>query len=246
MKVLGVDIGGSALKGAPVDTGSGRLLAEKFQIDTPEVQTPEEVAGSVAEMARHFRWRGPIGVGFPGTMIAGRVAFLGNLSQDWVGRDAAGLFAAATGRRVSVINDADAAGLAEMRFGAGRGQPGTVLLLTAGTGIGSALFRDGRLVPNLEFGHVPLHGRPAEKYAAASVRRVLGLGWPQWAGRFNEYLTLVEGLLWPDLIIIGGGVSRESARWFKHLKTRARVVPAALHNEAGIVGAALGLPRARR
>ena len=246
MKVLGIDIGGSALKGAPVDTKTGRLLAERHHIETPQVQTPAEVAATVRDLARHFHWRGPIGIGFPGTMLGGRVAFLGNLSQDWVGLDAGTMFSKTTGCRVSVINDADAAGLAEMRYGAGRDERGTVLMLTAGTGIGSALFREGVLVPNTELGQLTLRGAPAEKYAAASVRKKEDLTWPKWAKRFSEYLGLVDSFIWPDLIIVGGGVSKKSDKWFKYLKTRAKTVPAQLHNDAGIVGAALAAEWARR
>jgi polyphosphate glucokinase len=238
-QILGIDIGGSSIKGAPVNLRTGRLAAERLTLPTEPGQSPEATIRAVCAMARHFAWQGRIGIGFPGSILDGRVAFLGNLSQRWVGVRAARRFGRATGCPVAVLNDADAAGLAEMRFGAGRGARGTVLMLTAGTGIGSALFREGVLVPNLELGQVPLLGRPAEKHCAASVRTRRRLSWPQWAGRFNRYLTLLEGMIWPDLIIIGGGVSRDHRKWFRYLRTRGKVVPARLHNDAGLIGAAL-------
>lgn len=246
MKVLGIDIGGSAVKGAPVDTKTGRLLAERHRIETPAGQTPAETARAVRALVDHFKWRGPVGIGFPGAIVDGRVVFVGNLSQQWVGRDAVQLFAKATACRVAVLNDADAAGLAEMRFGAGRGETGSVLMLTAGTGIGNALFREGVLVPNLELGQLRYRGRPVERYAAASVRQRLGLNWRQWAERFNVYLRLVDGIVWPELVIIGGGLSKEHAQWLKFIKARPRVVPAQLHNDAGIIGAGLVAALRRR
>ena len=246
MRILGIDIGGSALKGAPVDTRTGRLLAERHRVEIESPCPPAQAAAAAREIARHFRWRGPVGIGFPGVMQRGRVKFLGNLGQEWVGVNAEKLFARATGCGVTVINDADAAGLAEMRFGAGRGHRGRVLLLTAGTGIGSALFHDGRLFPNTEFGHVPVRGRSGEKFFAAAVKTRRHLTWKQWAGGFGGYVRLLERLLWPELIIIGGGVSAKSGKWFKYLRLRTRVVPAKLHNEAGIVGAALAGSGGRR
>ena len=239
MKILGIDIGGSALKGAPVDFKTGRLCAKRYCIATPKVQTPSETRDVVCAIARHFKWTGLIGIGFPGTIIDGRVVFLGNLSPAWKGISVTNCLSQATGCRVSVVNDADAAGIAEMRFGAGRGAQGTVLVLTAGTGIGSALFRGGMLVPNLELGQVEMRGRPAEKYVSAAVRLRHNLTWTQWARRFNSYLQMLECLVWPELIIIGGGISEEHKHWFQYLKLRAHAVPAKMHNNAGIVGAAL-------
>lgn len=239
MKVLGIDIGGSALKGAPVDTKTGRLLAERHRVEIKSPCTLREGMAAAREITRHFKWKGPVGLGFPGVIQDGRIGEVGNLGDVWVGRNGAALFRRATGCRVRLINDADAAGLAEMRFGAGRGRQGTVILLTFGTGIGSALFYDGRLLPNAELGHIPWRGKPFERYAAASVRKRARLDWPEWAERVNVYLATVERLFAPGLIIIGGGVSKKSAKFLKFIRTKARVVPARQQNEAGIVGAAL-------
>ncbi len=238
MKILGIDIGGSALKGAPVDTGTGKILAERHRIPTPERLTPAKTAAAAAEIARHFKWRGPIGVGFPGVIEGGRILTAANLHPDFVGCDGRALFSRATGCRVSLVNDAAAAGLAEMQFGAGRNFKGKALLLTLGTGVGSVLFHQGVVFP-CEFGHLPFKGRDAEKYVAASVRKDKGLSWVEWAGRLDKYLSLLEKVLWPELIVIGGGVSSKYEKFFKYLKTRARLRPARMHNGAGIVGAAL-------
>jgi polyphosphate glucokinase len=239
MKALGIDIGGSALKGAPVDLNSGKLLAERFRIETPEAVTPAQMAKHIREMAAHFRWHGPIGVGYPGVIVNNHTMTAANMHKSWVGCDAGNLLGRATGCRVELINDADAAGLAEMRFGAGRKFEGSVLLLTLGTGIGTALFFRGQLFPNTELGHLPWKGRSAEKFAAASVRKKKDLSWEEWAGRVDKYLAKMEALFWPELIIIGGGVSTKHTQFFKYLKTRARLVPARLFNNAGIVGAAV-------
>jgi len=240
MNVLGLDIGGSAFKGAPVDTTTGRLLAERLRVEIPAPCTLADGRAAARAIARHFNWRGPVGVGFPGIVRAGRIGAVGNLGAVWENQHAATLFRRATGCPVHVLNDADAAGLAEMRFGAGRGRRGTVLMLTLGTGIGSALFFDGRLFPNAELGHIPWRGRPFERFASASARKRARLDWPEWAERLNVYLAVVERLVSPDLIIIGGGVSKKHDKWLPLLRTQARVVPARLHNDAGIVGAALG------
>lgn len=239
MKVLGIDIGGSAFKGAPVDTKTGRLLAERHRV---EIQSPCSVRDGLAAartIVKHFNWKGPVGIGFPGIVEDGRIGEVGNLGDVWVGQNGAALFRRATGCRVRLVNDADAAGLAEMQFGRGRGKKGTVILLTFGTGIGSALFRDGRLFPNAELGHIPWRGRPFERYAAASVRKRARLEWPEWAQRVNVYLGVVERLFAPRLLIIGGGVSKKADKYLQFIRTRAPVVAARLNNDAGIVGAAL-------
>jgi polyphosphate glucokinase len=238
MKILGIDIGGSALKGAPVDTRTGRLLAARHRIPTPEVVTPAKMARAVGEIAVHFRWRGPIGIGFPGVINGTRILTSANLHPRFVRCDGGRLFAKATGCRVALINDAAAAAVAEMKFGAGRGVEGKTLLLTLGTGVGSAMACRGVVVP-LELGHLPWKGRAAEKYVASSVRENRDLSWKEWAHRLNEYIGVLEEILWPELIIVGGGVSAKHAKYFGFLKTRARLVPAVLLNEAGIVGAAL-------
>ncbi len=239
MKILGIDIGGSAVKGAPVDTQTGRLLAERFRIETPTRLTPRAMARTVAAVVAHFKWRGPVGIGFPGVVEGSTIRTAANLHPGFIGLDGAKLFRAATGRRVSLINDADAAGLAELRFGAGRRRKGTVLVLTLGTGVGSALFCDGIRWPNSELGHLPYKGRSFEKFVSAAVRKRKGLTWEEWVRRLNLYLHTVETVLWPGLIIIGGGVSSKHEKFFSLLRTRAHIVPAQMGNAAGIVGAAL-------
>lgn len=239
MKVLGIDIGGSAFKGAPVDTKTGRLLAERHRVP---IESPCSLADGLAaarSIVDHFAWEGPVGIGFPGIVRDGRIGAVGNLGDHWAGTNGAALFRRATRRPVTLVNDADAAGLAELAFGAARGRAGTVLLLTLGTGIGSALFHRGVLFPNSEFGHIPHHGKPFERYASAAVRERLELSWQDWCERLNKYLACVERLVSPDLIILGGGVSKKHDKWFKYLQTQARVVPARMRNDAGIVGAAL-------
>jgi len=239
MKVLGIDIGGSAFKGAPVDIKTGRLLAERHRV---EVKSPCSLAEGIAaarEIARHFNWKGPVGIGFPGIIQDGRIGAVGNLGAVWEGQNGSVLFRRATGCPVKLVNDADAAGLAEVKFGVGRGKKGTVLLLTFGTGIGSALFYNGMLFPNAELGHIPWRGKPFERYASAAVRKRARLDWPDWAKRVNIYLSVVERLFSPGLIIVGGGVSKKADKFLPLLHAKARVVPARLHNDAGIVGAAL-------
>lgn len=239
MKTLGIDIGGSALKGAPVDTTTGSLLAERHRIPTDEPLSPTQMGRAVAEMVDHFRWRGPVGVGFPGVIHGSRILTSSNLHRDFIDCDGGKLFSKAVGRRVALFNDAAAAGLAEMKFGAGRNFNGKALLLTLGTGVGSALFYRGVLIP-CEFGHLPMEdGKSAEKFVAASVREKKDLSWEEWGGRLNEYLDALERILWPELIIIGGGVSAKHRKFFPLLETRAKLVPAEFFNEAGIVGAAL-------
>lgn len=236
---LGVDIGGSGIKGAPVGLERGALAAERVRVETPQPATPEAVIAATAAVIAGFGMDGPVGIGLPAAIVGGRVMTAANLDQAWIGMDAERLFSAAVGRSCVLLNDADAAGLAEVRFGAGAGVPGVVLMLTLGTGIGSALFVDGRLVPNTELGHIEVRGKDAELRAAASVRKAKRLSMKAWARRLDEYIDRVDRLLWPDLIILGGGISRRAAEFLPHLTPRPRVVPAALQNEAGIVGAAL-------
>lgn len=236
---LGIDIGGTGIKGAPVDVAGGALLVERTRIPTPQPATPAAVAGVVAEIARGFDWTGPIGATFPAVVRRGVVHTANNVDQAWIGTDAAALLSSAAGTTVNVLNDADAAGVAEMAFGAGQGRAGTVVVLTLGTGIGSAIFVDGTLVPNTEFGSLEVRGKAAERRAAESVRERKDLSWKEWAERLNEFLASLETLLWPDLIVVGGGVSKKAAKFLPRLDTRAEVVPAALRNDAGIVGAAL-------
>ncbi len=238
MKILGIDIGGSALKGAPVDIRTGRLLAERLRIETPVPLSPARMAAAVAGLARQFKWRGPIGIGFPGVIHGPRILTSANLHPGFIGCNAEKLFATATGCPVALINDAAAAALAEMKFGAGRNFAGKTLLLTLGTGVGSALFYRGRLFP-CELGHLPLKGRDAEKWVAASVREKKDLSWEVWGTRLGKYIRILEKILWPELIIIGGGVSAKHLKYFKYVRPRARMVPAKFLNGAGIAGAAL-------
>jgi polyphosphate glucokinase len=245
--VLGIDIGGTGIKAAPVDTATGELTAERQKLETPHPATPDAVVEVVAQLVQAFSWTGPAGVTFPGVVVDGVIRTAANLDHAWVGVDAVTLFEAKTKLTVTVLNDADAAGVAEMRFGAGKGVGGTVLLLTFGTGIGSALFTDGVLVPNTEFGHVEIRGKDAERRASELAREEHDLSWESWAGRVDEYLSHVEALLSPGLIIIGGGVSRKAEKFLPLLTgLRAKVVPATLQNEAGIVGAAMALDAAGR
>jgi polyphosphate glucokinase len=240
--VLGIDIGGTGVKAAPVDTSTGVLLTERRKLDTPHPATPEAVTEVVAQLVRDFHWTGKAGLTFPGVVVDGVIRTAANLDHAWIGTDAGKAFGAATGLAVTVLNDADAAGVAEMRFGAGKDEPGTVLMLTLGTGIGSALFTNGVLVPNTEFGHIEIRGKDAEKRASEHAREAGDLSWGAWAGRVDEYLEHMEALLSPGLIIIGGGISKKSGKFLPRLTgLRARVVPAAMLNDAGIVGAAMSV-----
>lgn len=239
MQILGIDIGGSGIKGAPVDVSSGKLLTERQRIPTPQPSVPEAVGDVVAELARSFQWAGPIGCTFPAVVKAGVTYSAANVDKSWVNFEAQKLLEKKTQCPVLVLNDADAAGIAEMQFGAGRGQAGLVIVLTFGTGIGSAIFVDGRLVPNTEFGHMEIRGKDAEHRAADRIREEKDLSWEKWAGRVNEFLERMELLFSPDLFIIGGGVSKKHQKFIPLLHTRAEIVPAQLLNDAGIIGAAL-------
>jgi len=240
MHALGIDIGGSGIKAAPVDVTTGKLLADRQKIETPRPALPDAVADVVKKLTTSFNWSGPIGITFPGVVTDGTTRTAANMEPSWIGLDAASLFGQATGNPVRVLNDADAAGVAEMTFGAGVGETGTVLMLTFGTGIGSALFVSGTLVPNTEFGHIEIRGEDAEKRASERAKELHDLSWGKWAGRVDEYLRHIEGVLSPDLFIVGGGVSRQSEKWVPRLTgIRARITPATLLNEAGIVGAAM-------
>ncbi len=239
MQVLGIDIGGTGIKAAPVDVLTGKLAAERVKILTPRPAVPDAVADVVRDLAKGFGWTGPAGITFPGVVINGTTMTAHNLDTTWIGRDARKLFADATGLHVRVLNDADAAGVAEMKFGAGAGESGTVVMVTFGTGIGSALFHDGILVPNTEFGHIEIHGKDAETRASQRAKELHDLSWGKWAGRVDEYMDHLEALLAPDLFIVGGGISRQADKFLPLLSLRARVVAAALHNDAGIVGAAM-------
>ncbi|SEJ24681.1 Polyphosphate glucokinase [Deinococcus reticulitermitis] len=238
--ILGIDIGGSGIKGAPVNTRTGELAGERYRIPTPPGARPDDVKAVVAQLVEHFGLPGAVGVTFPGIVQHGRTLSAANVDPDWIGLDADALFTEATGHELHLINDADAAGLAEAQFGAGRGVMGTVMMLTFGTGIGSALIHDGKLVPNTEFGHLWLREKHAEDWASDRARERDDLNWKQWIKRVNKYLQHLELLFSPDLFIIGGGVSKRADKWLPHVELgRSRLVPAALQNEAGIVGAAM-------
>ncbi|MGZ9235000.1 MAG: polyphosphate--glucose phosphotransferase [Anaerolineales bacterium] len=239
MEILGVDVGGSGIKGAPVDIKTGKLVAERVRIKTPEGAEPEPVAQVVAQIAQSFDWKGPIGVGFPAPIKNGIAMMAANISEKWIGLNADELFTATTGCPCQVGNDADVAGLAEMTFGAGQDQTGTVIMLTLGTGIGTAIFSDGHLLPNTEFGHLEINGKDAESRASDAARQRKDLPWPKYAKRLNTYMMQMEKLFWPDLFIIGGGISKVHDKFIPLLTLQARVVPAQLQNEAGMVGAAL-------
>ncbi|MFD3872886.1 polyphosphate--glucose phosphotransferase [Streptomyces sp. NPDC058623] len=241
MEIFGVDIGGSGIKGAPVDLDRGELAQERHKVLTPHPATPEGVAGCVAEVVDAFSWKGPVGVTFPGVVTHGITRSAANVDQGWIGLDAASLLSSRLGgRKVTVLNDADAAGIAEITYGAGRDVSGTVILLTLGTGIGSAVFRDGLLVPNTELGHLELKGHDAETRASVKAKEDEDLSWPHWARRLEKYLAHVEMLFSPDLFILGGGVSRKPEKFVPLIEgVRAEIVPAKLQNDAGIVGAAM-------
>lgn len=236
--VLGIDIGGSGIKGAPVNLETGELLAERHRIPTPQPATPEAVANVIAQLVTHFDWKSHVGCTFPAVVKNGVTYTAANVDQSWINADADSLFERKTGLQVHMLNDADAAGLAELQFGAGKGHEGLVMLLTFGTGIGSALMYHGVLVPNTELGHLEIRGKDAEHRASDRVREEKDLDWEKWGERVNEYLNRVEALFWPDLFIIGGGVSKKFDKFKGFLSTRAPIVPAMLLNDAGIVGAA--------
>jgi polyphosphate glucokinase len=237
-QAFGIDIGGSGIKGAPVNLETGELAAERIRIPTPQPSTPDAVAGVVAEIADRFGWSGRVGCAFPAVVKAGRTMTAANVDAAWIDCPATELLASELGNPVALLNDADAAGLAEMRYGAGRGIDGLVIMLTLGTGIGSAIFMNGRLVPNSEFGHVEIRGKKAEHRASDRVRKDKKLDYEDWAKRLQEYLRVMEDLFWPDLFILGGGVSKKHEKFLDFVQVRTPVVPAKLLNDAGIVGAA--------
>lgn len=239
MKILGIDIGGSGIKGAPVDTELGKMLSERYRIPTPEGAKPRDVAEVVGQIAQHFEWQGPIGAGFPAVIQGGIARTAANVDKSWIGTGVDELFAEATGCPVRVLNDADVAGIAEMRFGAGRGRQGVVFIITIGTGLGTAVFSNGVLVPNTELGHIEMDCQDAEWQAADSARQREGLKWREWALRFDRYLNRLHDLFWPDLFILGGGASKKMEKFEGILTVETEVVPAQLFNEAGIVGAAI-------
>jgi polyphosphate glucokinase len=239
MDILGIDIGGSGIKGAPVDIETGSFTMPRFRITTPNPAKPQAVADVVGDIAHHFNWHGPVGCGFPAVIQDGVAMTAANIHPNWVHKKASALFADTTGCPISVINDADAAGIAEMTFGAGKGHIGTVLIVTIGTGLGTALFTDGHLLPNTEFGHLRIRGKDAEERASDNARRQKKMSWKKWAKALNEYLNTLEQLIWPDLIILGGGIAKAHQSYLPLLTVQTQILPAQFLNEAGIVGAAL-------
>ncbi|UCF28665.1 MAG: ROK family protein [Chloroflexota bacterium] len=240
MEVLGIDIGGSGIKGAPVDTDKGTLLAQRYRLLTPTPAKPQAVAETVVKICKKFKWKGSLGIGFPGVIRRGVTLTAANIHDDWVGLNAAKFIKKVTGRKTCIINDADAAGLAEITFGAGKDRQGVILLVTIGTGLGTAIFSDGHLVPNSEFGHLEIDGVEAEWLASDAARKRENLSWKKWGHRFNHYLQTMEKLFWPDLIILGGGISKKHEQFKQYITVQAEVIPAQMMNEAGIIGAAVG------
>ncbi|MGO1924917.1 polyphosphate--glucose phosphotransferase [Brachybacterium tyrofermentans] len=238
---FGIDIGGSGIKGAPVDLKKGDLVADRIRLTTPQPSTPDAVADTVAELISSYDIADgmPVGVTFPAVIQNGVALTAANVDDAWIGTDVDALLTERTGHDVFVVNDADAAGIAEMEFGAGRRSSGVVLVITLGTGVGSAMFVDGKLVPNTELGHVLLHDDDAEKYMASSIREKEDLDWETWGGRLQEYFSHIEFLFSPTKIIVGGGVSKKHEKFLPLLDLKAEIVPAKLRNEAGIIGAAV-------
>jgi polyphosphate glucokinase len=240
MQMLGVDIGGSGIKGCLVDTKTGELIGERHRLVTPQPATPAAVAHTLKALVEHFQWKGPVGCGFPATIHNGIAKSAANIDKSWIETDAAHLFADVTGLPCHVLNDADAAGLAEMRFGTGKDRSkGVIILITVGTGIGTAVFVNGQLLPNTELGHLMLEGMVAEHYCSDAVRKREDLSWGRWGKRFNKYLARLEFLFSPDLFILGGGSSSKLDKFIDKIETRAPLVAAANLNQAGIIGAAL-------
>jgi polyphosphate glucokinase len=239
MHILGIDIGGSGIKGAPVDCESGELLESRYRIPTPQPSHPRAVSKVVDQVAKNFKWRSTIGCGLPSVIRDGVALTAANIDHEWVGINAEKLFKKSTGCKTKVINDADAAGLAEMRFGAGKGMKGLVFVVTIGSGIGTAMFLDGKLVPNTELGHLEIRGKDAEKRASDAVRKDKNLTWKKWAFKFDEFIDTLERLFWPDLIILGGGASKKTDQFIHFFDKSTKILPAQLKNDAAIVGAAL-------
>ncbi|TFV55654.1 ROK family protein [Mycobacterium sp. PS03-16] len=237
---FGIDVGGSGVKGGIVDLDTGQLIGERFKLPTPQPATPDAVATTIAAVVREFGWTDKLGVTYPGVVTQGLVHTAANVDKSWIGVNARDVFSAALdGQPVTVLNDADAAGLAEERFGAGKDNTGVIVLLTFGTGIGSAVIHNGILLPNTEFGHIEVGGKEAEHRAASSVKERKDWSYERWTVEVSKVLVAIENAIWPDLFIAGGGISRKADKWIPLLTNRTPVVAAALQNSAGIVGAAM-------
>ncbi|MDN5564075.1 MAG: ROK family protein [Luteococcus sp.] len=239
--VLGIDIGGSGVKGAPVDLDKGEFAADRLRIDTPQPATPEAVVDVVGQIIEHFAEAigdAPVGITVPAPVRHGKIPMMANLDDSWEGLEAEKFFEDKLGRNVTIVNDADAAGLAEVQYGAAKGTEGVVILTTLGTGIGTAIINDGILLPNTELGHIEVDGHDAETRAAMSVKEAKDLSWSEWAERLQRYYETMEMLFWPDLFVVGGGVSKKHAKFLPLLELDTPIVPAQLQNKAGIIGAA--------
>ncbi|WP_036379544.1 polyphosphate--glucose phosphotransferase [Muricauda sp. MAR_2010_75] len=244
MDILGIDIGGSGIKGALVNAETGEMLTERYRIPTPKSRKPDEMAQVVAKIVEHFDYKGPVGCGFPSIVKNGVCLSQGNLHPSWVGVNVDELFTEVTGQEFTVLNDADAAGYASMNYGAGKGKDGLVIMITIGTGLGSGAFFNGKLIPNFELGQIPYKKhKKIEKWAAASAKEREGLSYKKWGKRFNKFLTLVELIVSPDLIIIGGGTSKDWEEFSHHIDIETHVIKAELMNHAGIIGAAVACLR---
>jgi len=241
MEILGIDVGGSGIKGAIVDTNKGELITERYRIPTPNPATPNAVIETIEAIIKNFDWQGPVGCGFPAAVKNEIVKTASNIDDSWIGVNASARIEKKTGCPTHLVNDVDAAGIAEAEFGAGKKRFGTIFMAAFGTGIGTAVFHNQQLVPNTELGHIPMHGNVAENYAANSIRENEELSWETWGKRVNEYLQLIESLIWPDLIIIGGGVSKNFNEFGSYIDVESEVVPAESRNHAGIIGAALAV-----
>jgi polyphosphate glucokinase len=240
MIIMGIDVGGSGIKGVPVNIDTGEFEGERLRLPTPDDAKPEDMAETVAEIIKRFNWTGPVGMGFPAVVRNGVVHTAANIHKSWIDTNAEKLFGDRTGCAFHVLNDADAAGIAEMKFGVGRNYAkGVVMMITIGTGLGTAMFVDGKLVPNLELGHIEIRGKDAEMRASDAARQRKDMSWEEWGGKFNEYLSWLERLFWPDVFILGGGTSKQFDKFQPYLHLRTEVIPAELLNQAGIVGAAL-------
>lgn len=246
MITLGIDIGGSGIKGAKVNTRTGELVTERVRIETPNPSTPQNCANVVQEIVKEFHYHGPVGVTFPSVVRHGVTLTAANVDKSWINCSAETVLHEALGLPVIMLNDADAAGIAEAEFGAGKDVGGTVVMFTFGTGIGSAFFIDGTLFPNTEFGHLLIRGKDAEKRASAKAKEDKGLRWAEWADRVNEFFVEIDKLFTPDLIIVGGGISKKFDKFSKYLKSSARIVPARFLNDAGIIGAGMAASRMHR
>ena len=237
---FGIDVGGSGVKGGIVDLDTGQLIGDRYKLLTPQPSTPDAVAATIAEVVRHFDWTGPLGVTYPGVITHGLVRTAANVDKTWIGTRVDEVYSRALdGQPVTVLNDADAAGVAEQRFGAGKDVDGVIVLLTFGTGIGSAVIHHGLLLPDTEFDHIEVEGKEAEHRAASSVKEIRGWSYERWTREVTKVLVAVENAIWPDLIIVGGGISRKADKWVPLLGNRTPVLAAALQNSAGIVGAAM-------